>query len=397
MGRLSGALARMWQALLAGGRGVVQIYMDDPIIFLAGPREERARNLSMLLYSARAMGLNLAFEKGDRGAQVKWIGVKIQLEVQRRTVELTIPRKVIEEINAEVDSWRGMASLRRLRAVTGRMSWLAGVLPRLRWVVSIMYAVLADAEEDKRTGVESERAEFRLDKRDKSDLVAIKRLRLPMAVINYMAENPDRWLYRSISLKPERPSMGIITDASPQGIGGILVAVNDQGGTLEPQEAFEFEVDEQTAKFLGITLGESSSQAILEAWAILVACRIWSGKLRGRAMIIKSDSVVALATSRKFSAGSPTLNWIGAELALWAEQMGIQRMVGHHLAGSLNFEADWLSRPQTRRASLPRMLEGIRIKSPSKDKVLAFELKPPSEDPELWGQRPEMSRVFADL
>ena len=240
MGRLSGALARMWQALLAGGRGMVQIYMDDPIIFLAGPRDERARNLSMLLYSARAMGLNLAFEKGDRGAHVKWIGVKIQLEVQRRTVELAIPKKVIEEIHSEVDSWWGMTSLRKLRAVTGRMSWLEGVLPRLRWVVSIMYAVLADAEEDKRSGAETDRAESRQDKRDKADLVAIKRLRLPMAVINYMAENPEHWLFRSIALKPERPSMGIITDASPQGIGAILVAVNEHGGTLEPQEALEF-------------------------------------------------------------------------------------------------------------------------------------------------------------
>ena len=52
---------------------------------------------------------------------------------------------------------------------------------------------------------------------------------------------------------------------------------------------------------------------------------------------------MALAMSKKM-APHLSLNFLTAELALWLEKFEIQRVVHHHLRGSWNKEADWLSR-----------------------------------------------------
>lgn len=70
-----------------------------------------------------------------------------------------------------------MIGLRELRSTTGRLSWMAGILPRTRWAVTIMYAVVAAAEKDAQSGAEAERAAKRAkDQRLKENLVAVMRL-----------------------------------------------------------------------------------------------------------------------------------------------------------------------------------------------------------------------------
>ena len=63
----------------------------------------------------------------------------------------------------------------RVSVFLGKLEWVAGIIPRLRWTVSSMYAVLTNVlhQEDK----EVERAKQRTgDKRPKLGLVATKRL-----------------------------------------------------------------------------------------------------------------------------------------------------------------------------------------------------------------------------
>eukprot|EP00971_Amphidinium_carterae_P317743 6316399-Amphidinium_carterae.1 len=68
-----------------------------------------------------------------------------------------------------------MTGLRRLRSLTGRLSWAAGVLPRARWAVNILYAVVTSAFKDVATRTEELRRRKRPDGRDKSFLVPTKR------------------------------------------------------------------------------------------------------------------------------------------------------------------------------------------------------------------------------
>ena len=84
---------------------------------------------------------------------------------------------MVKEVKSTLDSWsgKGMIPTKEFRSFLGKLEWVAGIIPRLRWTVSSMYAVLTNVlhQEDK----EVERAKQRTgDKRPKLGLVATKRL-----------------------------------------------------------------------------------------------------------------------------------------------------------------------------------------------------------------------------
>ena len=65
-----------------------------------------------------------------------------------------------------------------------------------------------------------------------------------------------------------------------------------------------------------------------------VTPRIW---WTGRAsLLVRSDSVVALALGSKLASGTPALNFIAAELALELEAVGANDMTLAHLQGAWN-------------------------------------------------------------
>ena len=114
--------------------------------------------------------------------------------------------------------------------------------------------------------------------------------------------------------------------------------------------------------------------------------------------MIRSDSVVALATIRKTAAPSPVLNWIGAELALRAEELQLGRFVAQHIPGSWNQEADWLSRPHER-GELPERLKGVPLRQFPKSSLMTSALAPPGASEALrWGQTSKVvSTAFDEL
>ena len=87
-------------------------------------------------------------------------------------VILGISRQMIEQVLETLRSWQGqgMGSLRDLRSTTGRLSWMGGVLPRIRWTVNVLYATLKDVEKEQKDGPETRRAETREDPRSKIGL-----------------------------------------------------------------------------------------------------------------------------------------------------------------------------------------------------------------------------------
>ena len=400
MGRLAAAFSRLWQAMLWRDKGSLQTYMDDPLVVLMGSRGERRSLLAMLLYTAKAFGINLAFHKGERGLQLTWVGVRIEVRPEDEVVTLVIPDKMIKELRDKLKSWhgKGMIGLREVRQVTGRLSWLAGILPRCRWCVTILYSVMASVEHDRRTGEEARRAEKRADNRPKEGLVPVKRMALPMMWFLRLLEEPDKLLLRSISLSPQQPHYVITTDASPFGIGGILAAYTPLGEAQSVMACFSQPINKDIADFLGVKLESSSSQGALEAWAVLVALRRWKAKLRGQAVFIKSDSMVALAVLKKFASSSATLNWIGGELALFMEKWQMPRLVPHHIAGKLNVEADWLSRPDLQmKEPVPQRLHGMTVGSLTQEQIFVHELPPPGVNRHLWGEGPELNGAFEHL
>jgi hypothetical protein len=141
------------------------------------------------------------------------------------------------------------------------------------------------------------------------------------------------------------------------------------------------------AEQLKFPLGESASQGIVEALAILVAIRHWARELATCSVTlhVQSDSLVALALTQRMASSSPALNFLGAELAIACEAAGIENLKATHIPGAANTTADYLSRPAKQRtAPLPQELEGVRVQTPAPRGSGFYVLPTPGEAPSLW-------------
>ena len=70
-----------------------------------------------------------------------------------------------------------------------------------------------------------------------------------------------------------------------------------------------------------------------------------------------------MLAAKSSSAG---LNFLGAELAICLEELGVEEIRAIHVPGKANVEADFLSRPSTwKTTTMPKALEGVDIGSPA--------------------------------
>ena len=93
MGRMTAMLMRMWQSMLGKDRGVLQCYMDDPLLAVQGSLEERNSAVAMLLHTAWALGINMSYAKGERGSRLFWIGITVEIDVEQKMILLNVPQK----------------------------------------------------------------------------------------------------------------------------------------------------------------------------------------------------------------------------------------------------------------------------------------------------------------
>ena len=383
MGRLAASVGRLWQSLMEAHEAQIQLYIDDVLMMARGTISEINSLVAMGLYTMKAFGINFSLGKGERGSALKWIGVQILLNwgPGRTPGELvySIPKNAMEEIKAALESWenRGMIPLRELRKTTGKLSWMAGVIPRIRWAVSVLYAVLADAEREEKLGKEEARAEKRDDKRVKKGLIAVKRLGVAREWLIKILSYRDAFTLRSVKLKEEGPSWAVVTDACPTGYGGILAAIVQGRSEMMMVEAFTAKFTAEEAKLLLLEHGESSSQGPLEALAIIRAIALWSARMYEKSILIRSDSVVALGMARKLASPSPIVNYLGGELAMNLELWNIGKVVAQHIPGKLNDLADWLSRCDVKKEKRPQELAEVDIVINGKVTGKDFFIPPP--------------------
>ncbi|CAK0805575.1 unnamed protein product [Prorocentrum cordatum] len=324
-GRFAAAVARLLQGLYRPGEARLELYLDDPLWVLYGTPRQRDFLLAMSLWMLSAFGLTMSWSKGSRGALVEWIGVSIDVSyaLVGHVVRPTVLGKFLADVVAESDAILGtsMAGLRRLRRLTGKLSWAAGALPRTRWAVNILWAIVASAIRDAAKAAQGQghrRAGHR-----KEFLVATSRCRLALtwllAVWRGVQSGPK---VREVSLWPGAPRFVVVTDASPWGLGAILYDRHAQG-TIE---YIASPLNHWDTRLLGIAIGECTSQAVAELLAVVVAVRAWGRYFK--------TSIYHV------------LNYLAAELALFLETHCLPDLVAQHVAGSRNVVADWLSRLQ---------------------------------------------------
>lgn len=110
----------------------------------------------------------------------------------------------MNEVTMRLKTWEAMVS-KSLKSTTGKLSWIAGIIPRCGWAVSILYGVIADHERDAASGAEARRAPSREDTRDKSGLIRVKRMRLAREWLLKMLETQEVWKARKVPLVDEAP------------------------------------------------------------------------------------------------------------------------------------------------------------------------------------------------
>lgn len=242
-----------------------------------------------------------------------------------------------------------------------------------------MHAHLREVER----GEESKRRSERKDKRVKDNLIPVKRFEGARRWLELYIEAALGQPARKIQLRPNVwQEVCILTDASPEGLGAIMMVNN------VVTKALASKVTEKDAEELDFELGSSASQGLLEALVLLVALRQWENSIpRGIAELgFQSDSITALAWSNKFSGPSKALNMLGAELSLQLETMAIEKIRTQHIAGVANVGPDWLSRPQKRKEEkLPESLKGITITEVSGRDSSFFRLPTVKAAPDMWG------------
>ena len=375
--RLASLVSRLLQAITKAEIGIHQTYLDDSLWYFQGPLEERNKAISLILHTMAALGLKVAFSKGHRSSMVQWIGVTFKL-VNGEKVVMGLPEPFLKATIDMLKDWstRGYVPVKELRSLAGRMSWVAGVLPRSRWTVAVLYAVLKDEDRPGR------------DKGGKTGLFPVKRMEQTRVWLQTFLETAASVPMRTFQLKPNKTAeVSLTTDASPEALGGYLVI----NGALVA--AFASRVTTEDAEILGFEKGSSSSQGIVEALAIVVALRLWRKKIpQGLLELrIQSDSIVALAMSEKLAASSPGLNFLGAELGVVMEELLVEQFKTCHVPGPANTVADYLSRPSKWLAhSRPALLGDVSVTFPEGRKEDFYALPSPRRCPNLWGQSEDL-------
>ena len=75
--RAMALISRLTQGFLHTSEARLSVYIDDPILVCAGPPEDRARSMAVVLLFWGALGLPLAWHKSSVGQKVNYIGAKV--------------------------------------------------------------------------------------------------------------------------------------------------------------------------------------------------------------------------------------------------------------------------------------------------------------------------------
>ena len=100
--------------------------------------------------------------------------------------------------------------------------------------------------------------------RPKLGLVAFKRIGMAVEWVMKLLSNFEAKLILERPLKEQPVQLGIVTDASPLGLGGMLIRLQENSEKFEILEAFEIRFLKEDAALLNVEHGAPSSQAVVE-------------------------------------------------------------------------------------------------------------------------------------
>ena len=356
-GRVAAWLSRLAQSTMdPWTEGRLQVYVDDPCFTLRGRCAQRTSTAARVLLLWAALGFQLAWRKAKLGSEVCWIGVQFRALPDGVTLFFDSGRvaRLKKDVQTALAS-RGLVL--HLRHLAGELSWMAGIVPRIRPFVSHLWAALAEADQAKATGA--------------------RRLRPKDSVFLRQVSHALRWLLSFLSSEEggisrkrlvedlRAPLTHLVrTDASTSGMGGILL----DGGN-NPVAFWADEISDTGRRRFHARAGESAFMPEFELLAILISLKAFEPELRGKrsGFAVQADSQSALGAALKLSSPRPLMNALAAEIALQLERLHSDVLLTEHFPGTLNIEADALSRLTEGKSVPTRLLPVARREAPLRD------------------------------
>ena len=333
-GRVAALVARITQAVFGASFVRLQLYVDDPLLCLRGTDRLRETHMAFTILLWAAFGIRLAYKKASRGTRIVWIGAELEASCQntsKANVTARAKQEIVDEIRQStlLHAETNVLSKKQLQSYVGKLNHLAGLVEVLRPFMSDLYGVLHGTTDSKALRGCFWTKQWR---HVTTWLRAFFEKECSSVLRTYRV---DSYFGRGLQL-------AIVTDASPWGIGGYLSA-NDTVIAY-----FADAVAPLDERLLSIKIGESSSQQVAEALAVLVALRLWAPYWRrsGVSLRIRSDNVGILTLLIKLrpSYTSPGLSLIAREVALEFGTAAYKPRVFQHIPGLANDWADRLSR-----------------------------------------------------
>ncbi len=336
----------------------MQMYVDDPVFVATGSLAQAVKGITVALLWFCILGLPLAWHKSDGGDTITWIGAHLSVSPGKLTV--TIPEDKISDLlhNINLVLQSSIVHVRTLRTITGKLSFVAGLVPQLRPFLGPLWAVSANTSNNDGTPTAGlPPAGGRRNNGLPAHLAHVSRVKEALSWAKALLSREAGALIRVHPLEATPPSevLCVTTDASPWGIGAVL----SKDGY--PIAWLSDKLHQEDLDRFNATLGESAFTTTWEALAILVSLRVWRHNFpKNTRFALRSDSLGALSAIAKMASPSKGLALILKEIALdeAGQTWGFETLT--HIPGVSNTLADPLSRLHAPDAkSIPEVLAQV--------------------------------------
>ena len=355
-GRIAALLGRMTQSLFCRTGARIEIYTDDPCMTVWGTKAVRDRTfaISILLWSL--LGFPLSWRKGARGSSISWIGGQFSLKPGGAGVTVRIVQEIFDDSMKLVEDMLGsnVIPLRTLSTAVGKLAHISNLLTVWRPFMASLYAALHGPPPENcppgciwRRQVETALKWFR-------SFFALSR--------GFVERDFDTKCFLAVEV-----SLEIVLDASPWGLGGILLVNN------VCKEFFASPLTELDEKLFLQVRGSPDGQQIWESLAALVALRLWrpAWGRHSLSLRVRGDSMTMLSLIVNLRPSTPQLGLIGREIAMEYAQAVFVPVVSEHIPGVANVTADQLSRwymPGHSETEIDLLRDAVRQHVPSRDR-----------------------------
>ena len=144
-GRMAAWIGHSMASLFSPDVYRAQIYVDDPLVTVAGTLGERSHMLAVTLAWLSLIGIPLSWSKVHINNRVEWIGAVISSDHLCSTI--SIPPAKVQDLRQELLKLKRMhvVSVKALLSTAGKVNFVAGCIVQLRPFLRCLWGAFGQA------------------------------------------------------------------------------------------------------------------------------------------------------------------------------------------------------------------------------------------------------------